>query len=40
MFIVIGIVCLLMLFILSGADVLISNISSDELSQMGVEKRS
>jgi hypothetical protein len=40
MFIVIGVIFLLLLFALSGADVLVSNISSDELSNMGVEKKS
>ncbi|HTP01194.1 MAG TPA: hypothetical protein VMJ64_07455 [Anaerolineales bacterium] len=40
MFIVIGVVSLLLLLALSGADMLVSNISSDELSNMGVEKKS
>ncbi len=40
MFIVAGIVCLAVLLALSGADVLVSGISSDELSNMGVERKS
>jgi hypothetical protein len=40
MFIVIGAICLLLLLALSGADVLVSNINPDELSNMGVEKKS
>jgi hypothetical protein len=40
MFIAIGVICLLLLLALSGADMLVSNISSDELSSMGVEKKS
>ncbi len=40
MFIVAGIVCLAVLRALSGADVLVSGISSDELSNMGVERKS
>ena len=40
MFIVAGIVCLLLLLALSGADLLVSDISSDELSNMGVERKS
>ena len=40
MFIVVGIVSLLVLLALSGADVLVSDISSDELSNMGVERNS
>lgn len=39
MFIVIGIICLLVLLALSGADMLVSDISSDELSNMGVERK-
>ncbi len=33
-------ICLLLLLALSGADLFVSNINSDELSNMGVEKRS
>ncbi len=40
MFMVAGIICLLVLLALSGADMLVSNISSDELSNMGVERKS
>ena len=40
MFIVIGILCLLLLLALSGADMLVSDISSDELSNMGIERKS
>jgi|GEM_PF-357219 len=32
-------ICLLVLLIISGADLFVSNISSDELSNMGVEKK-
>ncbi len=39
MFIVAGIICLLVLLALSGADMLVSNISSDELNNMGVERK-
>ena len=38
MFIVAGIVCMIVLVALSGADLLVSDISSDELSNMGVER--
>ena len=40
MFILIGVICLLLLLALSGADLLVSDISSDELSNMGVERKS
>ncbi len=40
MFIVAGIISLLVLLALSGADLLVSDISSDELSNMGVERKS
>ena len=39
MFAIAIIICLLLLLALSGADLFISNISSDELSNMGVEKK-
>lgn len=39
MFIALGIICLLLLLALSGADMLVSDISSDELSNMGVERK-
>ncbi len=40
MFIAIGIICLLLLLVLSGADMLVADISTDELSNMGVERKS
>ncbi len=40
MFIVAGIVCMLVLLALSGADMLVSDINPDELSNMGVERKS
>ena len=40
MFIVAGIISLLLLLALSGADLLVSDISSDELSNLGVERKS
>ena len=40
MFMVAGIICLLLLLALSGADMFVSDISSDELSNMGVERKS
>ena len=40
MFVVAGVVCLVVLLALSGADLLVSDISSDELSNMGVERKS
>jgi hypothetical protein len=33
-------ICLLLFLALAGADLLISNINSDELSNMGVERKS
>ncbi len=40
MFIVAGVICLVVLLALSGADMLVSDISPDELSNMGVERNS
>jgi len=40
MFVVAVIVCLLLFIALASADLLVSNINSDELSNMGVEKKS
>jgi hypothetical protein len=40
MFVVAVLICLLLFVALASADVLISNINSDELSNMGVEKKS
>ena len=39
MFIVVGLILLLLFLALAGADLLVSNLNSDELSNMGVEKR-
>lgn len=39
MFVVIVLFCLLLFLALAGADLLVENINSDELSNMGVEKR-
>ena len=40
MFVVVVIIVLLLFLVLAGADLLVSNINSDELSNMGVEKKS
>jgi hypothetical protein len=40
MFAIVVSILLLLFVALAGADLLISNINSDELSNMGVEKRS
>jgi hypothetical protein len=40
MFVVIVLVCLLLFLALAGADLLVSNINSDELNNMGVEEKS
>ncbi len=37
---VVGAIALIVLAALAGADLFISNISSDELSKMGVERKS
>jgi len=39
MFVVAVIICLLVFIALAGADLLVSNINSDELNNMGVEKK-
>jgi len=39
MFVVAVVICLLLFVALAGADLLVSNINSDELSNMGVEKK-
>jgi len=39
MFVVAVVICLLLFLALAGADLLVSNINSDELSNMGVEKK-
>jgi len=40
MFIIITSILLLLFLTLAGADLLVSNINSDELSNMGVEEKS
>jgi hypothetical protein len=40
MFVIAAVVCLLVFAIIAGADLLIANINSDELSNMGVERKS
>ena len=40
MFAVVVLILLLVFVALAGADLLVSNINSDELNNMGVEKRS
>ena len=40
MFVVVVVICLLVFAALASADLLVSNINSDELSNMGIEKRS
>ena len=40
MYILMGVLSLLLLLALSGADMLVSNLNSDELSNMGVEIKS
>jgi len=40
MFVVAVLICLLLFVALASADVLVSNLNSDELSSMGVEKKS
>lgn len=40
MFIIIAIILLLLFLTLAGADMLVSNINSDELSNMGVQEKS
>jgi hypothetical protein len=39
MFTVAVIICLILFLVLAGADLLVSNINSDELSNMGVKKK-
>jgi hypothetical protein len=39
MLIVVISICLLLFLILAGADLLVSNINSDELSNMGIEEK-
>jgi len=40
MFVAAIVICLLLFVALASADVLVSNINSDELSNMGIEKKS
>jgi len=37
---VVVIICLVLFLILAGADLLVSNLNSDELSNMGIKKKS
>jgi hypothetical protein len=39
MFVLVVFVCLVLFLALAGADLLISNINSDELNNMGVEEK-
>jgi hypothetical protein len=39
MFTIVTVITIFLLLALAGADMLVSNISSDELSNMGVEKK-
>jgi hypothetical protein len=39
MFVIVVVVLLLLFLALAGADLLVENINSDELSKMGVEKK-
>ena len=39
MFVVLTVICLCLLLALAGADMLVENISSDELNNMGIEKK-
>ncbi|HSO13437.1 MAG TPA: hypothetical protein VLT51_13755 [Anaerolineales bacterium] len=40
MFVVAVVICLLVFAVISGADLLVANLNSDELSNMGVERKS
>ncbi len=40
MLIIVAVICLLLLLALAGADMFVSDISPDELSKMGVERKS
>lgn len=40
MFAVVGVIALVLLIALAGTDLLVSNISSDELTKMGVQRKS
>jgi hypothetical protein len=40
MFVVAVVICLLVFAVIAGVDLLVSNLNSDELSNMGVERKS
>ena len=40
MFVLVVLLCVVLFLALAGADLLVSNINSDELSNMGVEEKS
>jgi hypothetical protein len=40
MFVLVVLICVLLFLALAGADLLVSNINSDELNNMGVEEKS
>ena len=40
MFVLVVLICVVLFLALAGADLLVSNINSDELSNMGVEEKS
>jgi len=40
MLVVVVLICVLLFLALAGADLLVSNINSDELNNMGVEEKS
>ena len=40
MFVAAVVICLLIFALIAGADLLVSSLNSDELSNMGVEKKS
>ena len=39
MFVLVVLLCVVLFLALAGADLLVSNINSDELSNMGIEKK-
>jgi hypothetical protein len=40
MFVIAVVICLLIFAVIAGADLFVSNLNSDELSNMGVERKS
>jgi hypothetical protein len=40
MFVLVVLICVVLFLALAGADLLVSNINSDELNNMGVEEKS